>query len=185
MLARLANSSIRSKKRPIAASIADAQCLGRWAKSLTWLASFGGYQAPHLEDIAKTVIHVGAEPADTIRLGDVVAERGLEYLQSKDEEGVQLGSQQYDQSCTLDGKPSVALSIYQLPGYNALDTAKGVYAKMRELKKRFPAGVDYKIVYDTTPFIQESVDEVFNTPGATPSSSSRSWSCYSCKTGAR
>ena len=77
---------------------------------------------------------------------------------------VEQGSQQYDQSCTLDGKPSVALSIYQLPGANALDTAAGVYAKMQELKTRFPEGfVDYEIVYDTTPFIRESVDEVFYT----------------------
>ena len=76
---------------------------------------------------------------------------------------VELGSQQYDQSCTLDGQPSVALSIYQLPGSNALDTADGVYAKMKELKTRFPDGLDYQIVYDTTPFIRESVNEVFNT----------------------
>ena len=76
---------------------------------------------------------------------------------------VELGSRQYDQSCTLDGRPSVAVSIYQLPGSNALDTADGVYAKMRELKGRFPDGLDYKIVYDTTPFIRESVNEVFNT----------------------
>lgn len=76
---------------------------------------------------------------------------------------VELGSQQYDQSCTLDGKPSVALSIFQLPGSNALETASGVYAKMKELKSRFPDGLDYKIVYDTTPFIRESVNEVFHT----------------------
>ena len=76
---------------------------------------------------------------------------------------VELGSQQYDQSCTLDGSPSVAMSIYQLPGSNALQTARGVYAKMKELKQRFPEGLDYKIVYDTTPFINESVNEVRNT----------------------
>jgi multidrug efflux pump subunit AcrB len=76
---------------------------------------------------------------------------------------VERGSQQYDQSCTLDGRPSVALSIFQLPGSNALDTAAGVYAKMKELRNRFPDGLDYEIVYDTTPFIRESVDEVFNT----------------------
>jgi hydrophobe/amphiphile efflux-1 (HAE1) family protein len=76
---------------------------------------------------------------------------------------VELGSQQYDQAATLDGKPSVALSIYGLPGSNALDTANGVYAKMKELKTRFPDGLDYQIVYDTTPFIRESVDEVFRT----------------------
>jgi multidrug efflux pump subunit AcrB len=76
---------------------------------------------------------------------------------------VELGSRQYDQSCTLDGRPSVAVSIYQLSGSNALDTADGVYAKMKELKTRFPDGLDYQIVYDTTPFIRESVNEVFNT----------------------
>jgi multidrug efflux pump subunit AcrB len=73
---------------------------------------------------------------------------------------VELGSRQYDQSCTLDGRPSVAISIYQLSGSNALDTANGVYAKMKELKTRFPDDLDYKIVYDTTPFIRESVFEV-------------------------
>jgi multidrug efflux pump len=76
---------------------------------------------------------------------------------------LKLGSQQYDQSCTLDGKPSVALSIYQLPGSNALKTAQGVYAKMKELKESFPEGLDYRIVYDTTPFIKESIVEVFKT----------------------
>ncbi|MDB5309231.1 MAG: cation/multidrug efflux pump [Gemmataceae bacterium] len=76
---------------------------------------------------------------------------------------VELGSQQYDQSCTLNGKPSVALCVYQLPGSNALDVADRVYAKMRELKTRFPDGLSYKIVYDTTPFIRESVSEVFST----------------------
>jgi multidrug efflux pump len=76
---------------------------------------------------------------------------------------VTLGSQQYNQTCALDGKPSVALSIFQLPGSNALNTADGVYAKMRELKERFPEGLDYRIVYDTTPFIRESVNEVFHT----------------------
>ncbi len=76
---------------------------------------------------------------------------------------VELGAQQYDQSCTLDGKPSVALSIYQLPGSNALRTAKGVYKKMEELKQRFPEGLDYRIAYNTTPFIEESILEVFKT----------------------
>ena len=93
----------------------------------------------------------------------MVPDGGIEHRPELDQLGVQLGSQQYEQTCTLDGQPSVALSIFQLPGSNALDTARGVYAKMEELKKRFPAGVDYQIVYDTTPFIRESVDEVFAT----------------------
>ena len=76
---------------------------------------------------------------------------------------IELGAVGYDQSCTLDGRPSVALSIYQLPGTNALDTAKRVRAKMAELREKFPAGLEYDIVYDTTPFIRESVAEVFST----------------------
>jgi multidrug efflux pump len=75
----------------------------------------------------------------------------------------ELGALNYDQVCTLDGKPSVALSVYQLPGTNALDTARLVKEKMEELKQRFPEGIDYAIVYDTTPFIEESINEVYLT----------------------
>ncbi len=93
---------------------------------------------------------IGANPATSIvRLKDVAR--------------VELGSQQYSQTCTLDGRPSVALSIFQLPGSNAIATARRVYAKMEKLSQRFPPGVDYKIVYDTTPFIRESIVEVFKT----------------------
>ncbi len=76
---------------------------------------------------------------------------------------VELGAQAYDQTCTMDGQPSVALSIYQLPGSNALEVARKVRAKMADLKTRFPEGLDYRIVYDTTPFINESISEVFKT----------------------
>lgn len=75
--------------------------------------------------------------------------------------GLNLVRLAYDQVCTLDNQPSIALSFYQLPGSNALETATDVRAKMEELKGRFPAGVDYAIVYDTTPFIRESLNEVF------------------------
>jgi hydrophobe/amphiphile efflux-1 (HAE1) family protein len=75
--------------------------------------------------------------------------------------GIELGAKNEDTACTLDGKPSVGVPVYQLPGSNALDTAERVKARMEQLKKDFPAGVQYAIVYDTTPFVQESIDEVF------------------------
>jgi multidrug efflux pump subunit AcrB len=75
----------------------------------------------------------------------------------------ELGALSYDQTCTLDGKHSVALSVYQLPGSNALETAKRVKDKLNELKLRFPSGIASDIVYDTTPFIEESIHEVFKT----------------------
>ena len=75
----------------------------------------------------------------------------------------ELGAKNQDTRCTLDGKPSIGLVIYQLPGSNALETADSIRAKMKELAvARFPAGMHYDIVYDTTPFIKESVDEVFH-----------------------
>ena len=55
------------------------------------------------------------------------------------------------------------LAIFQLPDANALETADLVKAKIEELKKDFPEGVDYMIRYDTTPFIRESIQEVFKT----------------------
>ena len=81
----------------------------------------------------------------------------------RDVASVQLGAMNYDQVCTLDGKPSVALSIYQRPGSNALKTADSIRSKMTDLATRFPDGLAYGIVYDTTPFIEESVREVFST----------------------
>ena len=83
-------------------------------------------------------------------------------IRLKDVARTELGALGYDQLCTLNSRPSVALSVYQLPGSNALGTAQQVRRKMEELKERFPGGIDYGIVYDTTPFIQESVNEVFN-----------------------
>ncbi len=76
---------------------------------------------------------------------------------------VELMAQQYDTSCTLNGQQSVALSVYQLPGSNALAVSQNVRATMKELSKSFPDGLHYQIVYDTTPFIRESVNEVFKT----------------------
>jgi multidrug efflux pump subunit AcrB len=117
------------------------------------LTSATGSQAP--------TSTTGSSQASTATQADVGLSIGIVRL--KNVARVELGSQQYDTACTLDSKPSVALSIYQLPGSNALDTASGVYDKMKELKRRFPDGLDYQIVYDTTPFIRESVNEVFYT----------------------
>src|SRR5208337_3404896 len=76
---------------------------------------------------------------------------------------LELGAQNYNQSCTFDGHPSVGLGLYQLPGTNALDVGDAVRRKMEELKTRFPDGVEYAIAYDTTPFIRESVEDVVKT----------------------
>jgi multidrug efflux pump len=76
---------------------------------------------------------------------------------------VEMGAKNYNQASTFDGKPSVGLAVYQLPGTNALDVADAVRAKMQELKGRFPDGVDYDIAYDITPFVRESISDVVRT----------------------
>ncbi len=99
-----------------------------------------------------------------VKVGDTDRQtRSTAITRLRDVARIELGAQNYNQSCTFDGHPSVGLSIYQLPGTNALDVADRVRAKMEELKVRFPDGVDYDIAYDTTPFIRESVNEVFKT----------------------
>ena len=76
---------------------------------------------------------------------------------------VELGAKNSDVTSLLDGKPSITLAVFQLPGSNALATANSIRAEMDRLKARFPQGVDYKIVYDTTIFVDESIHEVYKT----------------------
>ncbi len=76
---------------------------------------------------------------------------------------IELGARNEDTLCRLDGQPSAGVAIYQSPGANALAVADEVRAKMEQLRQRFPQGLQYSIVYDTTPFIEESVHEVFKT----------------------
>ncbi len=86
-----------------------------------------------------------------------------QVVRLKDVAKIELGAQQYDQIARLDGLPTVGLAIFQLPGSNALDVADNVKKTMAKLKKSFPQGVDYNIVYDTTPFIKESIEQVLHT----------------------
>ncbi len=90
-------------------------------------------------------------------LRDVVAE------DREGQKGVELGAKNYDVNSYLDGDPSITLAIFQLPGSNALKTANAIKEKMRELKADFPRGIDYRIHYDTTVFIDESIREVYKT----------------------
>ena len=81
----------------------------------------------------------------------------------KDIGRVELGSKNEDISGQVNSRPSVSLAIFQLPDANALDTADMVKAKIKVLEADFPPGVAYEIRYDTTPFIRESIGEVFKT----------------------
>jgi multidrug efflux pump len=78
---------------------------------------------------------------------------------------VEIGSQDYQYGTRLNGKPSTAFSVQLSPGANALHTATLVRAKLDELSRYFPAGVEYKIPYDTSPFVKVSITKVIYTLG--------------------
>jgi len=81
----------------------------------------------------------------------------------KDIGRVELGSQDYNSFGRLDGKPAGALAVYLLPGANQLAASEGIYQTMRQAKTFFPADVDYKIVYDTTPAVEASIESILHT----------------------
>jgi multidrug efflux pump len=76
---------------------------------------------------------------------------------------VELGSSTYALRSLLDNKPAAALPISQRPGSNALETSRQVRETMERLKKSFPVGVDYRIAYDPTVFVRESIQAVGHT----------------------
>jgi len=96
---------------------------------------------------------------------NIIVKRGAEgqVTYVKDVARVELAGRDYSSESYLDGIPTSALGVFQLPGSNALETSAAVRKKMEELKKNFPPGLDYRIVYDTTIFTQKSIDAVVHT----------------------
>ena len=76
---------------------------------------------------------------------------------------VQIGADRYSMRSLLDNKNAVAIGIFQRPGTNAIQASNEVRATMERLKKSFPAGVDYQIVYDPTIFVRHSISAVVET----------------------
>jgi hydrophobe/amphiphile efflux-1 (HAE1) family protein len=76
---------------------------------------------------------------------------------------VELGAADYANNTYLSGQPSVGLGVFQRPGTNALAAAKAVEAEMEAASKSFPAGLEYKVIYNPTEFIAQSIDAVLVT----------------------
>ena len=89
--------------------------------------------------------------------------RGGQITRIRDVGRVELGARSYSQLFKVDGKPAGGIAIYQTPGANALDTAKGVRKLLASLAPGFPEGLVYDIPFDTTKFVRQSVNEVYHT----------------------
>jgi multidrug efflux pump len=85
------------------------------------------------------------------------------FIRIKDIGRVELGARTYSNVSTFNGKPAAAVSISLVPGANALETAHLVKAELARLAGEFPKGMDYSIVYDTSAFVEASVEEVIHT----------------------
>jgi hydrophobe/amphiphile efflux-1 (HAE1) family protein len=76
---------------------------------------------------------------------------------------VELGAQDYNTQTYLSGKPTVIVAVFQRPGSNALAAASAVSAEMEAMAQRFPKGLEYRVIYNPTEFIAQSIEAVKST----------------------
>ena len=100
-------------------------------------------------DQFKAIVLRANPDGSVVRIGDVAR--------------VELGAATSDSFGRLNGKPATVIGIYQSPGSNAVAVANTVQSTLAGLSKRFPEGVAYKVVYDTTNFVKESISQVLHT----------------------
>ncbi|WP_462174019.1 efflux RND transporter permease subunit [Pseudoalteromonas xiamenensis] len=111
------------------------------------------------------LINVKGRLADENEFADIIIKVGENgaVTRLRDVARIELGASTYALRSLLDNQPAVALPVFQAPGSNAIQISDDVRAKMAELKKSFPEGVDYSIVYDPTVFVRGSIKAVVNT----------------------
>ena len=105
-------------------------------------------QLESVEEFGKIVLRANAD-GSTVRLKDVAR--------------LELGGQNYGTYARLNGQPSTGIGVQLSPTGNALGTATAVKARMDELQKYFPAGVEYKVPYDSSKFVKISISQVVET----------------------
>lgn len=93
----------------------------------------------------------------------VRAEADGSFVRLRDVARIELGSQSYNAISKLNNKPAASIAVYQSPGANALTVADRIYGELARLSQRFPPGIEYTILYDTTKAVRASVQEVIQT----------------------
>jgi multidrug efflux pump len=106
----------------------------------------GRLQTP--EEFGNIIVRTGADGALT-RLRDVAR--------------IELGANAYNLRARLNNQPAVALVVFEAPNANALQMSSDIRDRMEQLKADFPPGMEYSIVYDTTRFVQDSINAVIHT----------------------
>ncbi|MEX1025588.1 MAG: multidrug efflux RND transporter permease subunit [Planctomycetota bacterium] len=138
-------AGLRGQNVQVAAGAIGQEPLDRGAAFEVTVASQGRLRTP--EEFQEIIVK--SDEGRLVRLGDVAR--------------IELGAQDYTVRSYLDGQNAVAVVIFQRPGSNALSTAASVEAAVEELSLGFPTGLEHAIVYNTTKFVSDSIDEVFRT----------------------
>ena len=124
----------------------------------------GGAPSPKDQDFTYTVSAPGrlitAEEFENIIIRE--SDTGAQ-IRIKDVGRAELGSQNYDSFGRFNGQSAGAMALYLLPGANQLKAAEAIYSTMERAKEQFPADMDYRIVYDTTPAVEASIESIVHT----------------------
>jgi multidrug efflux pump len=126
--------------------------------------TLGDLPSPQSQRIAAPIIVTG-QLTSPEEFGNIVLRANPDgsAARLRDVARIEIGGQSYATTARLNGKPTSAVGVQLSPTANALATAKAVRAKMEELSRFFPAGVRYDIPYDTSLFVQISIEEVVKT----------------------
>jgi HAE1 family hydrophobic/amphiphilic exporter-1 len=108
-----------------------------------------------VQNMLKTPEEFGAIPVRTSTSGSIVRIRDIARTE--------MGTESYDMDASYNGKPTAVLAIRQVTGANALDTVKGIRAKVDEMSRYFPHGMKAVYPVDTTPFTRAAIREVVKT----------------------
>ncbi|MFT3804193.1 MAG: efflux RND transporter permease subunit [Burkholderiaceae bacterium] len=116
------------------------------------------------QEITATVL-VSGQLTTPEAFGNIVLRANTDgsTVRLRDVARIELGAQQYQTSARFNGQPSTGIGVQLSPTGNALATAKAVHAKMAELSKFFPEGVKYEVPYDTSTFVELSIEKVVHT----------------------
>ena len=131
------------------------------------LATAGSLGAPPFTNDAQFQLSIQAKGrlATVEEFGGIIVRANTDgsFIRLRDIARIELGAQSYASTAKLNNKPSTAIAVYLSPGANALDVADAVYAELEVLSKRYPPGVETKIIYDTTNAVRASIKEVVTT----------------------
>jgi len=139
--------AIREQNVQVAAGILGAEPVPQGITGFTVSVTARG-RLVEPEEFKRIIIKTGAQ-GEITTLGDVAR--------------IELGAADYSINAYMNGRPSVGMGIFQLPGTNAITTSDAIRAEMAKLKQSFPPGLEYDIPYDTTLFVRESIRDVIKT----------------------